>query len=265
MKTTLLDQGNFALGLVCGICLTSIAFLFYDYYDIIVSDKTLLGAIIGGGIAGLASLCTALVAVYFSIKDSQEKKKHGLASSAFSAFQKSTELLDTITKTYHHFFTADETSIVRAGKDTLIWKPLHGVRDRVQFSESEKCLGLQIKRADLFNMIQSLQRLEESFSFLRLTHDEHFRNFQSTVQPQLRSDLVTWKGSGPAKIDNTQMIELLSVQGLLKSFLLDAQKEAKRLHALLIEILEREFGTTVNFELVNVKPSARDYFAPAGR
>lgn len=100
---SLLDGGKFALGLSIGGSVVLVLAIWLSLTDVFKpGDSTLLGAVVGGFLAGFISLIATILTNYFMLRDSEARKIDELETIALSCFQKLHSTRDTMVKAYRH-------------------------------------------------------------------------------------------------------------------------------------------------------------------
>ena len=101
------------MGLAIGFTVSVFLFLFLDMADLGVAvDSSLLGAIIGGVLAGSTALIATLVTCYFLLVESVNKEKALDEAKVLSIYLKSHAARDAIVKSYRHYFDSSPGNVI---------------------------------------------------------------------------------------------------------------------------------------------------------
>ncbi|WP_299698992.1 hypothetical protein [uncultured Tateyamaria sp.] len=261
MKLSLLDGGRFALGVTIGFLIAVLFALLlgeldYEFWD----NDTLLGALIGGGLAGFFAIAATAMANFQQAKVTEAAKRQELETIAFAVFSRLNDLFDSITKSYRHHLDGDDTLRIHYGDQKSLPKPLLAREAELGFTVEDKNLGLHLKNAELFNLITDADGIARNFLFLRAEYERRFFEFQTNVYRQNDLSVSGSKVVAAAEINPVELLELESIAGHFLSFLMRAQKEVRSMHTEVIVVLEGEFSRKVDFVLTSQKSQATNFF-----
>jgi hypothetical protein len=258
----LLRHGVLALGIVIGLSVGVFGTVATSTFATQLSvDRAIIGAIVGGAIAGSITLIATLISNFFVVSKAAADERAEHEAVLASAFSKVDDLHDQIVKAYRHFFEHHPRLQLQIMGRTPLQKPLSGHRTLIEFSDSEKALGLKIRRASIYNQIRDASSLARSFYFLSVAYEERFHAFERKIIDN-NAVLVEGKSAmSEAEIRPIDLMQLEDVLEHLRSFLFGAHAEMAKIHSSLLASLRDEFGASVKWEEVDGPAQAPNIFA----
>ncbi len=248
MKNTLLDRGALALGLTVGVCASAIIYvIFATSSTVLVQDRTLLGAIIGGFISGLATLLATVVANYFLIAKAHEAERKELESIAQTVFSKINTLRDDITKQYRHYFDGSPNLQLHIVGRTKLQKPLRSHHRMLDFTDTEKALGLKLRRAKVFNDTLDAQAIFDNMHFLKTEYEREFLAFEAHITENNPLSFHGRQMSTEAEVRPIRIVRLEDILENYRSFLLRTRPRVIEIHEAYITFLAEEFGRKIDW------------------
>lgn len=263
MKASLLDRGYLALGVVIGFSVTLVSVLLVEHLHIISSNETIVGAIVGGVLSGLVTLFAVTIGTYFDNNRAEQERYLSLEAEAFSAYSKVTDILDDITKQYRHHF--DSTSSLRlhyskGSEKKSLAKPLQGKSEKIRFTTDEKSVGLKLKSIVIFNDLNNLDAISETFHFLREEYGRRYFDFQKSTFETGKLEIEGRNVSSDAKVHPLDLIGLEDASEQFKSFLFKTQHEVREAHRRYTEALETHFGKRFEFEILDSPSQSKNMY-----
>jgi hypothetical protein len=257
----LLEGARFALGLVVGFTASVFLFLLLDMADLGVAvDSTLLGAVIGGILAGSTALLATLVTSYFLLVENSNKEKAQDEVKALSIYIKVHSARDSIVKSYRHHFDGSPGNTIRYGQFGQIWKPLAFSGSDTNLTDDEITLALKYKNAEIFNLLMDAKAMIDLHGKLAASYERQFNQFQKHIFDNNRVNIDGQHLSGEVKIDRLELLAIEDLRNVFKSFLLRSHQSIVQVHSEVIAFLSTEFSRTISFADDPSIPASADNF-----
>ena len=252
------DGGHLALGLAGGVCAATIVLLALDIVELpfLLTDG-IVGAIVGGLIAGGVAIAGQVLVILAELNVLEGADRKSKRVAAQGIFLKCHAIYDYTRKAHNYYRTFDVTSILRLQnvandgsvlKETLLWKPIRSKKSPIYFDIDEKKFSLDVKRAELFNLLIDLEASFEQLSFIEAGYTDKFDELEKA---QFRGNLKEIDGKHVVSEGQVNPLVIMELEDLLmhlRRLCVSTLEHVTATNYLVIEILSKDHQLKVTLE-----------------
>lgn len=254
------EGGQLALGVAIGFLSTVLFIVTFDQLDQTNVDRTILGAIIGGFLAGLFGVVAAMISGLYAKDQAARRKAMNEEVILHSILTKLIDLKDLVTKQKRHFMIHDASAKVFFGdppQRNSFSKPLEGKKRDVEFTVEERAFLLRAKGSQFFNDLANMQGVADGLAFLLDRHKEAYYALMDEVQ---KGDFqrAGYLMSGGLNKDSPRLIAMMDLDGALASLLHRAEPEVAAFLARIVEFSNEKTSVRIGYEQTGLPPSSEN-------